>query len=143
MQKKAEQEAKEKAEAERRKNEIKEQAKREEAMRKAMQAERESEAKAANAALVKQETSTWISAIGAKVRRAWIKESTENAVCDVYMRQTREGEVKEVRVKSCQGEASEAYKRSVELAVRRASPLPRAPSDEVFKEEIIFIFKPQ
>ncbi|OZB86428.1 MAG: hypothetical protein B7Z48_04745, partial [Thiotrichales bacterium 12-47-6] len=67
----------------------------------------------------------------------------ENAVCDVYMRQTREGEVKEVRVKSCQGEASEAYKRSVELAVRRASPLPRAPSDEVFKEEIIFIFKPQ
>jgi hypothetical protein len=48
-----------------------------------------------------------------------------------------------VRVKSCQGEASEAYKRSVELAVRRASPLPRAPSDEVFKEEIIFIFKPQ
>lgn len=92
--------------------------------------------------LARQETSTWISAISAKVRRAWIKESTENAVCYVYMRQTREGEVKEVRVKSCQGGASEAYKRSVELAVRRASPLPRAPSDEVFKEEIVFTFKP-
>lgn len=143
LKKKAEQEAKAQAEAQKRKQELLEQAKREEAMRKAMQAERDAEAKAANAAMVKQETATWVSAIAAKVKRAWIRESDESAVCDVYMKQTREGVVKEVRVKSCQGDASESYKRSVELAVRRASPLPKAPSDEVFREEIIFIFKPQ
>jgi len=93
--------------------------------------------------MVQRETSTWVSAIGEKVRRAWTRESNEAATCDVYMRQTRDGEVKEVRVKGCQGEASDAYKRSVELAVRRASPLPKAPSDEVFRSEIVFIFKPQ
>lgn len=151
QQKKAEAEAKKKAEEEakrkeaeaKRKKELQEQARREEALRKAAQAEREAEARAANAAKVKQETATWISAIGAKVKRAWIRESSENAVCDVYMRQTRDGIVKEARVKSCQGNASDAYKRSVESAVRRASPLPVAPSDDVFKGEIIFVFKPQ
>jgi colicin import membrane protein len=143
LKKKAEQEAKDKAEADRKAKEAKEQAQREASLKKALQAEREAEAKAANTAMVQKERSTWISAIGAKVQRAWTRDTNENVVCDVYTRQTRDGDVKEVRVQNCQGDASDAYKRSVELAVRRASPLPKAPSDEVFKSEIIFIFRPQ
>lgn len=92
--------------------------------------------------VMSHESKVWIGEIASKIKRAWIYPNHENVTCEVMLRQIRNGEVKEVRVKTCEGEATEAYKRSVELAVRRASPLPMASSDEVFKEEMLILFKP-
>lgn len=91
---------------------------------------------------LRDETSAWIQAIGGKVRRSWVLQTNEQITCDVYIKQSRDGVVNKIEVKACDGYASEAYRQSLISAIKRASPLPLAPSDDVFKNELIFIFKP-
>jgi len=54
--------------------------------------------------------------------------------------QNRFGEVQQVRIKQCSG--NEAFKSSIERAVRKASPLPEAPNNDVFEKKLEFIFRP-
>jgi colicin import membrane protein len=50
------------------------------------------------------------------------------------------GDVVDVKVGRCNGD--EAVVRSIEAAVRKASPLPKPPSDAVFERNLIVTFKP-
>jgi colicin import membrane protein len=54
--------------------------------------------------------------------------------------QDRFGEVLNVQMKQCNG--SDAFKSTVERAVRKASPLPEAPNNDVFDRKIEFSFRP-
>jgi colicin import membrane protein len=58
----------------------------------------------------------------------------------VRVRQTPGGEVLDARVLSCNGDA--AVERSIEAAVRRASPLPVPENSLLFDSTIIFEFRP-
>ena len=76
------------------------------------------------------------------VTNKWLLTSTPkgNQSCEVYVRQTMDGTVTDVRLQACSGDF--AFQQSVEQAVRRASPLPSPPHPEVFEREIRFIFSP-
>jgi colicin import membrane protein len=60
--------------------------------------------------------------------------------CEIMVEQNRFGEVQKVRTKQCSG--SDAFKSTVERAVRKASPLPEAPNNDVFEKKLNFIFRP-
>ena len=53
----------------------------------------------------------------------------------------RTGDVIDVKLQSCAND--NAFQRSVERAVRKASPLPLPPNPDVFDREIYFTFKPR
>jgi colicin import membrane protein len=83
--------------------------------------------------------------IGNKVRRNWLRPAgsaeTETFECKVFVKQLPGGDVISVQVtQSC---GSPALDRSVEAAVRKASPLPAPPTPELFDKEINFIFRPR
>lgn len=88
------------------------------------------------------EFETWVAAVQGKVRRYWIKPSNEMSICEVYIQQSRDGVVQHIKIKTCEGNPSEAYKKSIESAVKNASPLPKVPSDADFRSEMLLIFKP-
>ena len=77
------------------------------------------------------------------VESNWLRPATtsEEQSCDVIVTQTMSGDVIDVMVQSCTGD--NAFQRSVERAVRKASPLPLPPDPELFDREIHFTFKPQ
>jgi colicin import membrane protein len=81
--------------------------------------------------------------IAQKVENNWLRPvtNTEGESCDVIVTQTMTGEVLDVRLKSCTSD--NAFQRSVERAVRKASPLPLPPNPDVFDREIYFTFKPR
>jgi colicin import membrane protein len=76
-----------------------------------------------------------------KVQRNWLRPSgTADFSCNVLVRQLPGGEVESAQVtKSC---GSSALDRSVEAAVRKASPLPAPPDPELFERELNITFKP-
>ena len=76
------------------------------------------------------------------VEHNWLRPATniEGFSCDVIIRQTMTGDVIDVQLKSCTND--NALQRSVERAVRKASPLPLPPNPDVFDREIQFTFKP-
>jgi colicin import membrane protein len=81
-------------------------------------------------------------AIQQKVRRAWIKPASapRDLDCEVQVKQNPNGEVLSVRVVSCNGDA--VVTRSIEAAVRKASPLPRPPNPLLFDADLVFDFVP-
>lgn len=60
--------------------------------------------------------------------------------CEVMVEQDRFGEVLSVQMNTCNG--SEAFRSAVERAVRKASPLPEAPNNDIFEKKLIFTFRP-
>ena len=86
-------------------------------------------------------TANYIAQIEAKTRSNWRRNANtkDGWSCSVYVRQTKEGKIKLVRVDSCNN-PSKDFRRSVEGAVYKAEPLPKAPIEEVFDEEIQFNF---
>ena len=82
----------------------------------------------------------WIAAIGQKVRRNWLKPSgSEKApTCKIIVEQLPGGLVSDVRFSAC--DWGRSYRRSVELAVYKAEPLPSAPDPKIFDRTIEFIF---
>jgi len=75
------------------------------------------------------------------VQRNWLRPSgSVGSYCRVLIHQIPGGEVVNVRLTECDGDA--AFQRSVESAVRKASPLPAPPEPELFEREIEFIFEP-
>lgn len=82
-------------------------------------------------------------AIAQKVERNWPRPATAlpGWSCKVRVTQIPGGEVVGVEAVSCSGDA--VFKRSVESAVYRASPLPAPPDPALFDREILFTFKPE
>jgi len=66
---------------------------------------------------------------------------TKGWSCEVLVVQNRFGEVQNVQMKKCTG--SEAFKSTVERAVRKASPLPEAPNNDIFEKKLNFVFRPE
>lgn len=84
----------------------------------------------------------YASDISNKVRRNWLRPvgSSEDFSCVVLVTQMPTGDVISVRVLSSCG--SDLLNRSVETAVRKASPLPAPPVPDAFHREIKFTFIP-
>lgn len=129
-QRKAE-EARRKAEEDRR------QAQRQAELRKSLEAEERAMALRSSGALA-----NWLGQIANRVQRAWIRppNSRPGVECWVYVTQTPGGEVTNVRIGECNGDA--ALRESIESAVYRASPLPPAPDPALFDRNLNFLFKP-
>lgn len=127
------------AEAERKRKEA------EESLRQAMAAENERLAQEQQRLRRQQLLSVrqqYVAEIRNKVERNWRRETgSSGSHCRVLIHQIPGGEVIDVRLNECDGDV--AFQRSVEAAVRKASPLPLPSDPEVFEREIEFIFKPQ
>ncbi len=84
----------------------------------------------------------YISQIQRKVAMNWNAPASMTAgwSCEIMVEQNRFGEVLNVKTKQCSG--SEAFKSTVERAVKKASPLPEAPNNDVFEKKLNFIFEP-
>jgi len=87
--------------------------------------------------------SQYVRLIEQKVERNWLRPatSTSDMSCEVIVTQTSLGDVIDVSLGQCVNDL--AFQRSIERAVRKASPLPPPPSPEVFDREIHFTFKPR
>ena len=81
--------------------------------------------------------------IAQKVENNWLRPATtsEEQSCEVIVTQTMMGDVIDVQLQSCTSD--NAFQRSVERAVRKASPLPLPPDPELFDRKIYFKFKPR
>jgi len=86
--------------------------------------------------------SQYINNIQRKVANNWNAPASMTAgwSCEIMVEQNRFGDVLNVLTKQCSG--SEAFKSTVERAVRKASPLPEAPNNDVFEKKLNFIFRP-
>jgi len=86
----------------------------------------------------------YVANIAARVKSYWrYQGAKDDWGCNVYVLQDREGNVKVVDVRKCNLDDSsqaEAFRNSIERAVRKASPLPPSPDDAVFDPEINFYF---
>ena len=82
-------------------------------------------------------------AIQAKVERNWIKPPGAGADlrCTVNVSQIPGGDVVDVRIATCNGDA--AVQRSIEAAVYRASPLPLPADPRLFDRRLTFEFQPR
>jgi colicin import membrane protein len=105
--------------------------------------EEEARKQAARAARLQTQRQQYIMLIAQKVENNWLRpvSTTSGQSCDVIVRQTMSGDVIDVRVQSCTSD--NAFQRSVERAVQKASPLPLPPDPELFDREIYFKFKPR
>ena len=85
----------------------------------------------------------WAFAIQQQVTRNWIRPAStvENLECVVDVRQLPGGEVVNVTIVSCNGDAP--VRRSIEAAVYKASPLPAPDNPSIFQRNLQFIFKPE
>ena len=106
--------------------------------RQAMEAE-----EAAVAARNSPEMAAYVAAIQSKIQRNWIRPATapDNLVCSVSVRQLPSGEVLSAQVISCNG--NDAVVRSVEAAVRKASPLPLPANPLLFSRDMRLNFRLQ
>ena len=88
--------------------------------------------------------SAYINNIAARVKSFWRYQGADDDwTAEVYVVQDRDGTVLAVDVRNANiGNSSKAksFKDSIRRAVYKASPLPTAPDEEVFDDEILFIF---
>jgi colicin import membrane protein len=126
------------AEAERKRKEA------EESLRQAMAAENErlaQEQQRRRQLQLNTVRAQYIADIANKVERNWLRPTgSRGSHCRVLIHQIPGGEVINVRLNECDGDV--AFQRSVEAAVRKASPLPLPSDPEVFDREIEFVFEP-
>ena len=82
--------------------------------------------------------------IAARVKSFWRYQGAEDDwTAEVYVIQDRDGTVLAVDVRNVNASNSskaKSFKDSIRRAVYKASPLPAAPDEEVFDEEILFNF---
>ena len=89
------------------------------------------------------ELAQYLALIQQKVERNWAPPASARAglECEVAVVQLPSGEVVDAQTGRCNGD--EAVRRSVENAVRRASPLPLPPNRALFERNLRFVFKPE
>lgn len=82
-------------------------------------------------------------AIAQKIRREWSLPASANpdTSCVVNVRQLVGGEIVGVNIVRCNGD--EAVQRSVEAAIRRASPLPEPPDPKLFRPLLELNLRPE
>jgi colicin import membrane protein len=82
----------------------------------------------------------YVAAIQAHVERRWFKPpgTPAGATCVAFVTQIPGGEVIAVRFENCGG--GEAFRQSIENAVRNASPLPPPPQPSLFDREVRLVF---
>ncbi len=85
----------------------------------------------------------YVADIKNKVERNWIRPASarSGSSCKVAVSQIPGGEVVNVTVTQCIGD--DVFRRSVEAAVYKASPLPRPSDPALFERQILFSFKPE
>lgn len=85
---------------------------------------------------------SWLGQIAARIQRAWLRppSAKPGIDCMVYVTQVPGGEVTNVRVGTCNGDA--AVRESIESAVYRASPLPPPPDPSLFERSLEIRFVP-
>jgi colicin import membrane protein len=85
---------------------------------------------------------SWEAQIQARIQRAWLKPpSARTGIdCIVYVTQVPGGEVVNVRLGECNGDAS--VRESIQAAAFRASPLPPPPDPALFERNLEIQFKP-
>jgi colicin import membrane protein len=117
------------------------------AARQRQQAEQELQAQisAENAqreAIASGQQDTYIRQIADKIERNWNRplSAKPGLECVVNVVQIPGGDVIDVKVGRCNGD--DAVMRSIEDAVRKASPLPAPPTQAVFQRNLIVTFKP-
>ena len=88
------------------------------------------------------ELASWEAQIQARIQRAWLKPpSARTGIdCIVYVTQVPGGEVVNVRLGQCNGDAS--VRESIQAAAFRASPLPPPPDPALFERNLEIQFKP-
>ena len=138
QQRKAKEDAKRKTEADqkRKAEEARQKAERELDLR-ARLAEEEERTGAAFQSLKAQ----YVATIQAHVERRWFKPpgTPVGATCITFVTQIPGGEVIAVRFETCGG--GEAFRQSIENAIRNASPLPPPPQPALFDREIRLVFR--
>ena len=112
-------------------------------MERALQEEENARIAAERAARLQTQRQQYMMQIRVDIENNWLQPAgnIEGQSCEVFVTQTMQGDVIDVRLQSCTGDT--AFQRSVERAVRSASPLPLAPNPDVYAREIIFTFKPR
>ena len=82
-------------------------------------------------------------AIHQKIQRNWVepRSAVAGVECVVNVRQLPGGEVVGVTIGQCNGD--DAVKRSIEAAVRKASPLPEPEDPTLFDRNLRIEFKPE
>ena len=113
------------------------------AARRAEMAAEQQRLEAANQKRLNSLRGRYIADIQNKVERNWIRPASakQGLSCKVVVNQIPGGEVINVTVTQCIGD--EVFRRSVESAVYKASPLPRPSDPALFDREIVFTFKPK
>lgn len=85
----------------------------------------------------------YIQQIQAAINRAWIAPASARVglECEVLVTQIPSGDVTSVSIGECNGD--DAVRRSIEVAVRRASPLPKPSNALLFDRNLRVTFRPQ
>ncbi len=80
--------------------------------------------------------------ISSRIEQEWIRplSAQPGLECEVRVRQIPSGDIVDVRVGRCNGD--DAVIRSIEAAVRNASPLPRPPIPSLFERTLNVVFSP-
>ena len=134
---KAREEAKRQAEEKRKQQEAQQLAENEADLRKGIDADEHALEARSGAAMA-----SYVALITARIQRAWNQPPTarEGLVCTLYVTQVPGGQVVNVKLGACNGDA--AVKQSIIDAAYRASPLP-APSDpSLFERQLEITFRP-
>src|SRR5262249_51006626 len=129
--------AKKKADDKRKADEARQAAEREAELRKSLEQEEHVNAVRNSGALA-----TWLGQIANSIQRSWLRppSAKPGLDCMVYVTQVPGGEVTNVRVGECNGDA--AVRQSIESAVLRASPLPPPPDPSLFERNLEIRFIP-
>ncbi len=87
--------------------------------------------------------SRWAYAIQRQITRNFIRPASapENLECIVNVKQLPGGQVVDVQIGRCNGDA--AVRRAIEAAVNKASPLPSPDNPAVFERDLTLIFRPE
>jgi colicin import membrane protein len=130
-------EAKKRADEKRKADEQRQAQEREAELRKSLEQEEHAAALRSSGALA-----SWLGQIANRIQRAWIRppSAKPGLDCMVYVTQVPGGEVTNVRVGECNGDAS--VRQSIESAVLRASPLPPPPDPSLFDRNLEIRFIP-
>lgn len=95
------------------------------------------------AALDADDRSRWAYAIQRAITRNFIRPASapEGLECIVHVKQLPGGQVVDVEIGRCNGDA--AVRRAIEAAVKKASPLPSPDNPTVFERDLTLIFRPE
>ena len=84
----------------------------------------------------------YVGQISARIERAWLKPrtspGTDRFVCRVQVLQNPSGDVQEITLLGCNGDAR--WRSSLVRAIQTASPLPAAPDPRVFRKHLALQF---